>query len=146
MVNIGRIAAQASRTVYVGEVATGVFSGLLLASDIFFIAMDAREICNIKKQGQMREVYLLHVQCLKLVTPCQSLMIPHHCQARWCKTLTLDPAQKSSLPHNKLKSNVSSWNSSYQWGRQQMTWNKSWMSWKQKLHLFLYFQKSAVIE
>ncbi|XP_061581222.1 calcium/calmodulin-dependent protein kinase type II subunit beta-like [Cololabis saira] len=49
VVNIGRIAAQASRTVRVAEVATGVLSGLFIAVDIFFIAMDAKEIHNIRK-------------------------------------------------------------------------------------------------
>ncbi|XP_041845878.1 CBL-interacting protein kinase 24-like isoform X2 [Melanotaenia boesemani] len=49
VVNIGKIAAQASRTVRVAEVATGVLSGLFIAVDIFFIAMDAKEIHNIKQ-------------------------------------------------------------------------------------------------
>ncbi|XP_029373463.1 calcium/calmodulin-dependent protein kinase type II-like [Echeneis naucrates] len=49
VINVGRIAAQASRVVRVAEVATGVFSGLFIAVDIFFIAMDAREIHHIKQ-------------------------------------------------------------------------------------------------
>ncbi|XP_040904833.1 apolipoprotein L3-like [Toxotes jaculatrix] len=47
--NIGRIAAQASRAVRVAEVATGVLSGLFIAVDIFFIAMDAKEIHHIRQ-------------------------------------------------------------------------------------------------
>ncbi|XP_036933749.1 peripheral plasma membrane protein CASK-like isoform X2 [Acanthopagrus latus] len=49
VMNIGRIAAQTSRAVRVAEVATGVFSGLFLAVDIFFIAMDARELHRIRQ-------------------------------------------------------------------------------------------------
>ncbi|XP_041845881.1 serine/threonine-protein kinase 3-like isoform X4 [Melanotaenia boesemani] len=49
VVNIGKIAAQASRAVRVAEAATGVLSGLFLAVDIFFIAMDAKEIHDIKQ-------------------------------------------------------------------------------------------------
>ncbi|XP_047441159.1 calcium/calmodulin-dependent protein kinase type 1D-like [Mugil cephalus] len=46
---IGKVAAQASRVVRVAEVATGVFSGLFVAVDLFFIAMDAKEIHDIRK-------------------------------------------------------------------------------------------------
>lgn len=49
VMNVGRIAAQASRAVRVAEVATGVLSGLFIAVDIFFIAMDAKEIHNIRQ-------------------------------------------------------------------------------------------------
>ncbi|KAE8286266.1 Serine/threonine-protein kinase Nek1 [Larimichthys crocea] len=49
VVNIGEIAARASRVVRVAEVATGVLSGLFVAVDIFFIAMDAREIHQIRQ-------------------------------------------------------------------------------------------------
>ncbi|TKS72743.1 hypothetical protein D9C73_006820 [Collichthys lucidus] len=49
VVNIGKIAAQASRVVRVAELATGVLSGLFVAVDIFFIAMDAKEIHQIKQ-------------------------------------------------------------------------------------------------
>uniref|UniRef100_A0A3B4VN41 Protein kinase domain-containing protein n=1 Tax=Seriola dumerili TaxID=41447 RepID=A0A3B4VN41_SERDU len=49
VLNIGRIAAQASRAVRVAEVATGVLSGLFIAVDIFFIAMDAKEIHHIRQ-------------------------------------------------------------------------------------------------
>uniref|UniRef100_A0A671Y3E1 Calcium/calmodulin-dependent protein kinase type 1D-like n=1 Tax=Sparus aurata TaxID=8175 RepID=A0A671Y3E1_SPAAU len=47
--NIGKIAAQASRAVRVAEVATGVLSGLFVAADIFFIALDAKEIHHIRQ-------------------------------------------------------------------------------------------------
>ncbi|XP_047441163.1 uncharacterized protein LOC125008126 isoform X2 [Mugil cephalus] len=47
--NIGKIATQASRAVLVAEVATGVLSGLFVAVDVFFIAMDAKEIHHIRK-------------------------------------------------------------------------------------------------
>ncbi|XP_071314257.1 uncharacterized protein [Trachinotus anak] len=49
VMNIGKIAAQASRAVRVAEVATGVLSGLFVAVDIFFIAMDAKEIHHIRQ-------------------------------------------------------------------------------------------------
>ncbi|GAA6235820.1 CBL-interacting protein kinase 24-like isoform X1 [Lates japonicus] len=49
VMNIGRIAAQASRAVRVAEAATGVLSGLFVAVDIFFIAMDAKEIHHIRQ-------------------------------------------------------------------------------------------------
>ncbi len=52
--NIGKIAAQASRAVHVAEVATGVISGLFVAVDVFFIAIDAREIHHI---GQARAAW-----------------------------------------------------------------------------------------
>lgn len=53
--NIGRIAAQTSRAVRVTEVATGVLSGLFLAVDIFFIAMDAKELYHIRKSKAAEE-------------------------------------------------------------------------------------------
>ncbi|CDQ68446.1 unnamed protein product [Oncorhynchus mykiss] len=46
--NIGKVAAQTARAVRVAEVATGIFSGFFVAVDIFFIAMDAKEIHNIR--------------------------------------------------------------------------------------------------
>ncbi|XP_035525288.1 serine/threonine-protein kinase Nek5-like isoform X2 [Morone saxatilis] len=49
VVNIGKIAAQASRTVRLAEVATGALSALFVAADIFFIAMDAKEIHHIRQ-------------------------------------------------------------------------------------------------
>lgn len=49
VMNMGKIAAQASRAVRVAEVATGVLSGLFVAVDIFFIAMDAKEIHHIRQ-------------------------------------------------------------------------------------------------
>ncbi|XP_070978300.1 uncharacterized protein [Oncorhynchus clarkii lewisi] len=47
--NIGKVAAQTARAVRVAEVATGIFSAFFVAVDIFFIAMDAREIHNIRQ-------------------------------------------------------------------------------------------------
>ncbi len=49
VINVGKIAAQTSRVVRIAEAATGVLSGLFLAADIFFIAMDAKEIHHIRK-------------------------------------------------------------------------------------------------
>ncbi|XP_030635279.1 serine/threonine-protein kinase Nek11-like [Chanos chanos] len=46
--NMGKVAAQAARAVRVAEVATGVFSAFFVALDVFFIAMDAREIHHIR--------------------------------------------------------------------------------------------------
>ncbi|ROL44943.1 Apolipoprotein L3, partial [Anabarilius grahami] len=42
--NVGRIAAQTARAVRVAEAASGVLTGLFVAVDIFFIALDAKEI------------------------------------------------------------------------------------------------------
>lgn len=47
--NIGKLAAQTCRVVRLAEVATGVLSGLFVAVDIFFIALDAKEIQHIKE-------------------------------------------------------------------------------------------------
>lgn len=55
VINIGKIAAQTSRAVRVAEVATGVFSGLFLAVDIFFIAMDAKELHHIRQAKAAEE-------------------------------------------------------------------------------------------
>ncbi|TKS72712.1 hypothetical protein D9C73_006805 [Collichthys lucidus] len=49
VVNIGEIAARASRVVRVAEVETGVLSGLFVAVDVFFIAMDAKELHQIRQ-------------------------------------------------------------------------------------------------
>ncbi|XP_030635280.1 uncharacterized protein LOC115816466 [Chanos chanos] len=46
--NMGKVAAQAARAVRVAEVATAAFSAFFLAVDIFFIAMDAKEIHHIR--------------------------------------------------------------------------------------------------
>ncbi|XP_030635277.1 serine/threonine-protein kinase 10-like [Chanos chanos] len=46
--SIGRVAAQAARAVRVAELVGGVFSAFFVAVDIFFIAMDAREIHKIR--------------------------------------------------------------------------------------------------
>ncbi|MEQ2218483.1 hypothetical protein XENOCAPTIV_003809, partial [Xenoophorus captivus] len=53
VLNIGKIAAQTSRAVRVAEAATGVLSGLFVAVDIFFIAMDAKEIHHIRKAREV---------------------------------------------------------------------------------------------
>uniref|UniRef100_A0A3Q3JJG9 Uncharacterized protein n=1 Tax=Monopterus albus TaxID=43700 RepID=A0A3Q3JJG9_MONAL len=55
VVNIGRIAAQATRAVRVAETVTGVLSGLFIAVDIFFIAMDAKEIHHIRQAKAAEE-------------------------------------------------------------------------------------------
>ncbi|XP_067375506.1 uncharacterized protein [Channa argus] len=55
VMNMGRTAAQASRVVRVAEVATGVFSGLFVAVDLFFIAMDAKEIYHIRQAKAAEE-------------------------------------------------------------------------------------------
>ncbi|XP_078145338.1 uncharacterized protein LOC144542428 [Centroberyx gerrardi] len=49
VMNIGRVAAQTARAVRVAEVVTGVLAGLFVAADIFFIAMDAKEIHHIRQ-------------------------------------------------------------------------------------------------
>ncbi|XP_036069949.1 uncharacterized protein LOC112153659 [Oryzias melastigma] len=49
VLTIGKIAAQTSRVVRVAEVATGVLSALFVAVDVFFIAMDAKEIHHIRQ-------------------------------------------------------------------------------------------------
>nr|XP_020444589.1 uncharacterized protein LOC109953442 [Monopterus albus] len=55
VVNIGKIAAQASRVVRVAEAVTGVLSGLFIAVDLFFIAMDAKEIHHIRQAKAAEE-------------------------------------------------------------------------------------------
>ncbi|RXN37882.1 serine threonine- kinase Nek5-like isoform X1 [Labeo rohita] len=45
----GRIAAQTARVVRVAEVATGVLTGLFVAVDIFFVALDSIEIHKLRK-------------------------------------------------------------------------------------------------
>ncbi|XP_062373265.1 serine/threonine-protein kinase PLK4-like [Sardina pilchardus] len=47
--NLGKVAAQTARAIRVAEVATGIFSAFFLAVDVFFIAMDAKEIHNIRQ-------------------------------------------------------------------------------------------------
>ncbi|KAF4111665.1 hypothetical protein G5714_008696 [Onychostoma macrolepis] len=47
--SVGKVAAQTARAVRVAEAATGVLSGLFVAVDIFFIALDAREIHKLRK-------------------------------------------------------------------------------------------------
>ncbi|XP_029917471.1 apolipoprotein L3-like [Myripristis murdjan] len=49
VINIGKVAAQAARAVRVAEVAGGVLAGLFVAVDVFFIAMDAKEIHHIRQ-------------------------------------------------------------------------------------------------
>ncbi|XP_045078208.1 apolipoprotein L3-like [Coregonus clupeaformis] len=46
---IGKVVAQTARAVRVAEMATGIFSAFFVAVDIFFIAMDAKEIHNIRQ-------------------------------------------------------------------------------------------------
>uniref|UniRef100_A0A8C1QXD9 non-specific serine/threonine protein kinase n=1 Tax=Cyprinus carpio TaxID=7962 RepID=A0A8C1QXD9_CYPCA len=46
--SIGKVAAQTARAVRVAEVATGVLSGLFVAADIFFIALDSKEIHKLR--------------------------------------------------------------------------------------------------
>lgn len=55
VMNVGKIAAQASRVVRVAEVASGVLAGLFVAVDIFFIAMDAKEIHHIRQAKAAEE-------------------------------------------------------------------------------------------
>uniref|UniRef100_A0A1A7XS68 non-specific serine/threonine protein kinase n=3 Tax=Iconisemion striatum TaxID=60296 RepID=A0A1A7XS68_9TELE len=57
VLTIGKIVAQTSRAVRVAEVVSGIFSGLFVAVDIFFIAMDAREIHHIRgaKEAERRD-------------------------------------------------------------------------------------------
>uniref|UniRef100_A0A673IGF8 Probable serine/threonine-protein kinase DDB_G0279405 n=1 Tax=Sinocyclocheilus rhinocerous TaxID=307959 RepID=A0A673IGF8_9TELE len=47
--SVGKVAAQAARTVRVAEAATGVLSTLFVAVDIFFIALDSREIHKLRR-------------------------------------------------------------------------------------------------
>ncbi|KAL0970071.1 hypothetical protein UPYG_G00236760 [Umbra pygmaea] len=47
--NIGRVAAQTARAVRLAEVATGLFSAFFIAVDLYFIAVDAKEIYNIQQ-------------------------------------------------------------------------------------------------
>ncbi|XP_034146281.1 apolipoprotein L3-like [Esox lucius] len=53
--NIGRVVAQTARAVRVAEVATGVFSAFFVAVDLYFIAVDAKEIHNIRQAKANRQ-------------------------------------------------------------------------------------------
>ncbi|XP_029021885.1 uncharacterized protein LOC114865036 [Betta splendens] len=55
VMNVGKIAAQGSRVVLVAQVTTGVLSALFVAADIFFIAMDAKEIHHIRQAKAANE-------------------------------------------------------------------------------------------
>ncbi|KAF1384665.1 hypothetical protein PFLUV_G00122550 [Perca fluviatilis] len=55
VLTIGKTVAQTSRVVRVAEVATGVFSGLFVAVDGFFIAMDAKELHHIRQAKAIEE-------------------------------------------------------------------------------------------
>ncbi|CAM4510849.1 unnamed protein product [Leuciscus chuanchicus] len=47
--SVGRVAAQTARAVRVAEAATGVLTGLFVAVDVFFIALDAKEIHKLRR-------------------------------------------------------------------------------------------------
>ncbi|XP_073763977.1 uncharacterized protein si:ch211-217i17.1 [Danio rerio] len=51
----GKVAVQTARVVRSAEVATGVLSALFIAVDVFFVALDAREIHNLRKDTASRE-------------------------------------------------------------------------------------------
>lgn len=53
---VGKVAAQTARAVRVAEVATGVISGLFVAVDIFFIALDSKEIHKLRKDYASIEI------------------------------------------------------------------------------------------
>ncbi|KAJ8007604.1 hypothetical protein DPEC_G00095750 [Dallia pectoralis] len=55
VVNIGKVVAQTTRVMRVAEVATGIFSAFFIAVDVFFIAMDAKEIYNIRQAKAIEE-------------------------------------------------------------------------------------------
>ncbi|KAK7171253.1 hypothetical protein R3I94_001253 [Phoxinus phoxinus] len=47
--SVGRVAAQTARVVRVAEAATGVLTGLFVAVDVLFIALDAKEIHKLRR-------------------------------------------------------------------------------------------------
>ncbi|XP_039505354.1 uncharacterized protein LOC120461262 [Pimephales promelas] len=47
--SVGRVAAQTARAVRVAETATGVLSALFVAVDVLFIALDSKEIYNLRR-------------------------------------------------------------------------------------------------
>ncbi|XDV19447.1 hypothetical protein PO909_024917, partial [Leuciscus waleckii] len=47
--SVGRVAAQTARAVRVAEAATGVLTGLFVAVDVLFIALDSKEIHNLRR-------------------------------------------------------------------------------------------------
>ncbi len=53
--SVGKVAAQTARAVRVAEAASGVLSGLFVAVDIFFIALDAREIHKLRRDYASNE-------------------------------------------------------------------------------------------
>ncbi|KAI4881530.1 hypothetical protein NFI96_008385, partial [Prochilodus magdalenae] len=65
---IGKVAAQVSRTVRVAGTLTGVVSGLFIALDIFFIAKDVKELLEIdeqKKDGSEKSKIVKFIQEMK---------------------------------------------------------------------------------
>uniref|UniRef100_A0A3Q3Q0V7 Uncharacterized protein n=1 Tax=Monopterus albus TaxID=43700 RepID=A0A3Q3Q0V7_MONAL len=50
-ISTGKIAAQATKAVRVADKLTGVFSALFIAIDLFFIAMEAKEIHHIRQSS-----------------------------------------------------------------------------------------------
>lgn len=68
--NFGKLAAQTARAVRVVEVATGIFSAFFLAVDAYFIAVDAKEIHNIRQtRAEMATVSEDPVRLRMLETP-----------------------------------------------------------------------------
>ncbi|XP_070819056.1 uncharacterized protein [Chaetodon trifascialis] len=57
VVGIGKIAAQASKVVRVAAAATGVLSALFVAADVFFVAMDAKELHRMRQKGPDAEAH-----------------------------------------------------------------------------------------
>ncbi|XP_005160445.1 uncharacterized protein si:ch211-285c6.2 [Danio rerio] len=53
--SVGKVAAQTARVARVAEVATGVLSGLFIAVDVFFIALDAKEIHDLRQDTASSE-------------------------------------------------------------------------------------------
>uniref|UniRef100_A0A8C1JXP0 non-specific serine/threonine protein kinase n=1 Tax=Cyprinus carpio TaxID=7962 RepID=A0A8C1JXP0_CYPCA len=55
VVNVGKVAAQTAKAIRVAEAATGIFSALFVAVDVFFVFLDSREIHNIRQDYALRE-------------------------------------------------------------------------------------------
>ncbi|XP_031648848.1 serine/threonine-protein kinase Nek5 isoform X2 [Oncorhynchus kisutch] len=73
--SIGKVAAQTARAVRVLEMATGIFSAFFVAVDIFFIAMDAKEIHNIrqakaeKQSSDSSKLHLMDTDSMNKLNP-----------------------------------------------------------------------------
>ncbi|XP_034146439.1 apolipoprotein L3-like isoform X2 [Esox lucius] len=76
--NIGKVAAQTARAVRVAEVATGIFTVFFIAVDVFFIAMDAKEIYNIRQAKAIEQS--VNTSRLEVMDTDSTMELIHECE------------------------------------------------------------------